>query len=360
MQKVLIGVLAVTTFVLGVLCAVQAKELRASREQTRAVEEARSAETEVRQSQESRVKELERANTRLEKQVQKFANVTSALRSNEVRQTSNVTAWAQQMRASSLNGGTNAESGEGGEGLFGKDMGDMLGKMMKDPAMREMMREQQKVAINMMYAGLFKEMKLSPEEKEKFKAILTDAQLKNIENAGGLFGDKKDGAPDDMQKLAVDSKKQTEAELKTLLGDERFAHYEDYQKNIGERMQLDQFKTRLEGENMALQEQQTAQLLQIMKEEKAAVSPPIPQDNTEFPKKELLTSENLDKQMQWMEDYNRRVLDRVGQVLTPEQMKQYREFQEQQTAMQKLGLNMARQMFGSGKSGSPAVPASLK
>jgi hypothetical protein len=358
MQKVLIGVLAATTLVLGILCAVQAKQVRASKEQARAAEEARAAETEIYQTQGARVKELERANTRFEKQVQKFATVTSALRSNEVRQTSNVTAWAQQMRASSASGGTNAESGEGG--IFGKDMGDMLGKMMKDPAMREMMREQQKVAINMMYAGLFKEMKLSAEEKDKFKAILTDAQLKNIENAGGLFGDKKDGVLDDTQKIAAESKKQTEAELKTLLGNERFAQYEDYQKNIGERMQLDQFKTRLEGENLALQDQQTAQLLQIMKEEKAAVPPVIPQDNTEFPKKELLTNENLDKQMQWMEDYNRRVLERVGQVLTPEQLKQYRDFQEQQTAMQKLGLNMARQMFGSGKGGGPAVPAGVK
>jgi len=357
MQKVLIGVLAVATLVLGILCVVQAKQLRASREQIRAAEQARAAEVEAHEAQESRVKELERANTRLEKQVQKFATVTTALRSNEVRQTSNLTAWAQQMRTSSQ-GGTNGES-EGG-GLFGKDMGDMLGKMMKDPAMREMMREQQKVAINMMYSGLFKEMKLSPEEKDKFKAILTDAQLKNIENAGELFGDKKDGAVEDVQKLSADSKKQTEAELKTLLGDERFAQYEDYQKNIGERMQLDQFKTRLQGENMALEEQQTAQLLQIMKEEKAVVPPVIPQDNTEFPRKELLTNENLDKQAQWMEDYNRRVLERVGQVLTPEQFKQYRDFQEQQTAMQKLGLNMARQMFGGGKGGGPAVPAGVK
>jgi hypothetical protein len=358
MQKVLIGVLAIATVVLGILCAVQAKQLRASKEQIRAVEMARAAEADAQQAQESRVKELERANTRLEKQVEKFVTVTSTLRSNEVRQTSNVTAWAQQMRAASAGGGTNGEAG--GEGLFGKDMGEMLGKMMKDPAMREMMREQQKVAINMMYGGLFKEMNLSPEEKDKFKAILTDAQLKNIENAGEIFGDKKDGALDDMQKLSADSKKQTEADLKTLLGNERFAQYEDYQKNIGERMQLDQFKTKLQGENLALQDQQSAQLLQIMKEEKAAVPPVIPQDNTEFPRKELLTAENLDKQVQWMEDYNRRVLDRAGQVLTPEQFKQYRDFQEQQTAMQKLGLNMARQMFGSGKGGGPAASQGLK
>lgn len=358
MQKMLIGALAIATAVLGVLCAVQAKQLRASREKFRAIEEARAVQVEAQQAQESRVKELERANMRLEKQVEKFATVTSALRSNEVRQASNLTAWAQQMGASRRNG-TNLDAGEGG-GLFGKEMGDMLGKMMKDPAMREMMREQQKAAINMMYGALFKEMNLSPEEKEKLKAILTDSQMKNIENAGGLFGGQQEGASEDIQKLAAESKKQTEAEIRALLGDARFAQYEDYQKNMNERMQLDQFKTRLASENLVLQEQQTAQLLHIMKEEKTAVPPIIPQDGGDMPRKELLTAENIDRQAQWMEDYNRRVLARVEQVLTPEQFKQYRDFQEQQAAMQKLGLNMARQMFGGAKGGGPALAVPAK
>ena len=357
MQKVLIGFLAVTTLALGVLCVVQAKQLRAGRQQVQVVEEARAAESEAHEAQQARVKELERANQRLEQQVQKFAMVTTELRSNETRQASNLNTLAERLR-SNQSGDTNAAD-EGSEGIFGKGMGEMLGKMMKDPAMREMVREQQKATINMMYSGLFKELKLSPEEKEKFKTLLSDAQMKNIENAQGIFGDKKEGAMEDTQKLVNETKKQTDAEIKALLGDERFAQYDDYQKNIGERMQLDQLKSKLEAENLPLQEPQMAQLLQIMKEEKSAVPPVIPTDNTQFPKKELFTVENLDKQMQWMEDYNRRVLQRAGQVLTPEQMKQYRDFQEQQASMQKLSLNMARSMFG-GKSGGAPAPTPNK
>ena len=359
MQKILIGILALGTIALGIVCVIQTKQLRAMQEQVRATEVPRGAEADAQQAQATRLKDLERANQQLERQVQQFASVTTTLRSNETRQSSNVTAWAEQMRAAKQGAGAGG-GGEGGEGLFGKDVGDMLGKMMKDPAMREMMREQQKVAINMMYSGLFKDLKLSPDEKDKLKTLLTDSQMRNIENAQGIFGEKKEGADEDVQKLTADSKKQTDADIKALLGGERFAQYEDYQKNIGERMQLDQFKTRLETENLALQDQQSAQLLQIMKEEKAAVPPVIPTDNTEMPRKELMTAENLDKQMAWMEDYNRRVSDRVGQVLTPEQMKQYKDFQDQQLSMQKLGLNMARQMFGSGKTTAPAPPPPAK
>ena len=54
-------------------------------------------------------------------------------------QSSNVTALAQR-----LQNAAGARTNEGKGGLFGKDMGKMLGQMMKDPAMREMRRGQQK------------------------------------------------------------------------------------------------------------------------------------------------------------------------------------------------------------------------
>jgi hypothetical protein len=357
-MKILACVLALCTLVLGILCAVQWKQLGAAHARARAVEAALRAEAESRETQAAQVKNLEQVNQRLEQQVQQFTSLTASLRSNEVRQSSNISLWNEQMRSARQTAGTNA--GAGSEGLFGKDMGQMLGKMMKDPAMREMMREQQKAAINMMYGALFKELNLSPEEKDKLKGLLTDAQLRNLETAQSFLGDKKDDASEDAQKAIAAAKNQTDAEIKALLGEERFALYEDYKKNMGERMQLDQLKTRLASEKLPLQDEQAAQLLQILKEEKAAVPPVIPTDNTQFPKKELMTAENLDKQLAWMEDYNRRVLERAGQVLTPEQLKQYREFQEQQASMQKLGLNMTRQMFGAGKSANPAPPVPVK
>jgi hypothetical protein len=353
MQKILIGILAVATAALGILCAAQSKQLRAAREQVRAAEEARGSVSEAHEAQTARLAELERTNKRLDEQVQKFAAVTTALRTNEAQKASDLAALAQRMQSLQKGGG----EGEGKDGLLSKGMGEMLGKMMKDPAMREMMREQQKAMINMMYSGLFKDLKLSPEEKDKLKELLTDAQMKNVEAAQGLFGGK-EGATEDTTKQVADSKKQTDAEIKALLGDERFAQYEDYQKNVGERMQLDQFKNQLAAENLPLRDDQTAQLMQIMKEEKAAFPPAIPTDQTQMPKKDTFTAENLEKQLTWMDEYNRRVLDRAGQVLTPEQLKQYQSFQEQQTSLQKMGLQMAKQMFGGEKSGT--APATLR
>lgn len=353
MQKILIGILAAGTVALGVLCVVQSNQLRALREQTRVAEEARGAEADAREAQSARVKELERSNKQLEKQVQKFAVVTTQLRTNEAAQADTLKAFAEQMRAGQKDGAPGDEK----EGLFGKGMGDMLGKMMKDPAMREMMREQQKAVINMMYSGLFKDLKLSPDEKEKFKTLLTDAQMRNVEAAQGLFGGtQKEGGAEDAGKQIADAKKQTDEEIKALLGDERFAQYQDYSKNIGERMQLDQLKNQLAAENLPLRDEQMTQLLQAMKEEKTLLPPAISDDQTQVPKKDTFTAENLDKQLKWMDEYNRRVLDRAGQILSPDQLKQYQTFQEQQASMQKLGLNMAKQMFGGEKAGAGPAP----
>src|SRR5829696_3006878 len=168
MQKVIIGVLAVVTAALSVVCGVLLGELRTAKGQTQAVQQARVAEADAREAQAERVKELERSEARLERQLQDFSKVTTKLRASESTQSSNLTKMAERIRASSSKNGGGA--GEG-EGAFGKGMGDMIGKMMKDPAMREMMREQQKAMINMMYSGLFKELNLSPEDKDQFKAL---------------------------------------------------------------------------------------------------------------------------------------------------------------------------------------------
>ncbi|HTD65347.1 MAG TPA: hypothetical protein VK846_02305 [Candidatus Limnocylindria bacterium] len=342
MQKAFIGILAAAAFALGVLCLVQSKQLRGLREQSRTLEEARGAEAESLQAQNARVKELERSNRQLEKQVQKFAAVTTQLRTNEAAQASSLTAFAERMRAQKTGG-----DGEEKDGILGKGMGEMLGKMMKDPAMREIMREQQKAMVNMMYAGLFKDLNLSPDEKEKLKTLLTDAQMKNVEAAQGLFGgDDKSATGLDVAKQALEAKKQRDGEIKALLGDERFAQYQDYQKNVGERMQIDQFKNQMAAENIPMRDDQTAQLLQAMKEEKTALPPVISDDQSQIPKKEMFTADKVEQQLKWMDDYNRRVRDRAAQILSPEQLKQFEASQNQQKSMQQLGLNMARQMFG--------------
>jgi hypothetical protein len=350
MQKAIIALLSIATVVLAVLAVAQRQQLIIANAELKAVQTAHHTGTEALLARATEIAELESANQRLDRQVREFTSVTTTLRTKEATQSSNLTALATRLR-------TDASPGsEDNKADFGKEMGNMVQTMMKDPAMREMMRSQQQSAIKMMYNGLFKELKVTPEEKEKLMGILTDMQMKTIENAQGIFGNTTENVDSAAQNQTIaDLKKQADADIKELLGDERNAQFKEYQANMGERMQIDQLQTRLQSENSPLQDQQAAQLLEAMKLEKAAVPSPIPTDANENPAslKDVMTSENIDKQIQWMKDYNKRVAARASQFLTPEQLKSYIAMQEQQAAMQQMGLKMAKEMFG-GKSSAPA------
>ncbi len=63
----------------------------------------------------------------------------------------------------------------------------------------------------------------------------------------------------------------------------------------------------------------------------------------------LLTDETMDRHFEWQADLNRRVLERAGPILAPEQLKELADLQAQQLKMQKVGFKMAREMFGNGQ-----------
>lgn len=358
MKNIWITTLAVTTAVLGAVCAMQWRRLQAVQLRSHAIEEMWKADTQAREEQSAKLREAEAARTRAEREVQEFNEVTARLRSSEARQSSNVTALARRLQQD----GPGADGKGSGDG-FGKGMGEMMEKMMKNPEMREMIRTQQKSALNLMYGGLFKELNLSPEQKDKFNELLLDQQMKAIEMSQGMFGQESAKAGDagaaERGQALVDAKKASEAEIKALLGDAKFAQYEEYQKNVAEHMQLDQLRTQLAQQNLPLEDTQSAQLLAMMKEEKTRVPPVISDDvrETGGNLKDVFAGDKVDRQLQWMEDYNARVAERAAQVLSPEQFKQFKEKQDEQLAMQKLGMKMAREMFGKDGTAPVGSPA---
>jgi replicative superfamily II helicase len=245
--------------------------------------------------------------------------------------------------------GTNATAGpsamkqpqEGGQG--GAAMGKMLANMLKDPEMRKAMEQQQRMAMDMIYGSLVKQLQLSPEQEKKFKDMLLAQQMENVSQAGAMF----DGDPEQRAKLAKElAEKRTanEEKMKELLGEEKFAQYQDYNQTIGERMMLDQF-----ARNAEISPEQNEQLLAIMREEKKNVQINLGNpaaDPTQDWQAVLGSDEATAKLFAQQEEVNNRVMERAAQVLTPEQMQKFGPVLKSQLEMQKAGLKMARQMFG--------------
>jgi len=354
MKHKILGLSLFATLALGLVCAFQWRQLAATRQRLAKSEQNLQADLQSREEQDNKLKELQRQRDQLGRDVADLNRLATSLRSRESQSGSNFAQLAKQIQGKA-GAGTKDADGEKG-GLFGgKDLANALSKMMKDPAMKEMMRSQQKGVTSMMFGPLLKELNLAPEQKEKFMALLLDQQMKEIDHFGGFFPD---GAADktDAVKQVQDNQKEFDENLKTLLGDEKFAQYQDYRQTMTERRQLDQFKQQLEGGKTPLQDEQVKSLLQVMREEKEKVPPILPGNGTQMSPDfgKLLTDETMDRQFEWQTDLNRRVLERAGPILAPEQLKELTDFQAQQLKMQKVGFKMAREMFGNGQAPADA------
>jgi hypothetical protein len=351
MNRKFVVLSVIVALALGGACVLLVKQLGVVRQRERTATAAAQAEAASRAAQEERLQDVERERARVEKQNQELASLAANLRQSEAKQASNIAALVERARAAS-GSETNREAGAE---PFGKSMGEMFKKMMEDPAMREMMRNQQKGMLKSMYGALFKELNLPPDQEKQLIALLLDQQMSGVERASGMFGG--DAAARTNAIAAItQAHKENSDKIKGLLGEEKFAQYEEYQKSMGDRMVLQQFQQQAAAGDAPLRDEQMQQLVQLMKEERARTPPVISQDPAvaaaNFEK--MMNDELLNRQLEWQEAFNRRVSERAAGLLTPEQLKEFSDFQAQQVNMQKVGMKMAREMFGT-KEGAPSI-----
>lgn len=347
MQSKLSGILLVVVVALIAVCGWQFQQLTDVKHKLVEAQKAQENAAAARESREKKIQTLERQRANLENQVADLASETAMLRAVQAKSLSK-----PQKTGTDDNGvASNSDEGTNANPFGGKGMGKMLQNMMKDPAMKEMIKAQQKVTLNMMWGGFLKESDLTQEQKDKFSELMAENQMKAVESAGDIFED--GAARTNAIASAKEREKQLDADLKELLGD-KYPEYQDYKKTLADRMQLNQFRTALEGTDHPLQDGQMKQLLTIMKEQRAAVPPVFAGDNSSEDWKRFSSDDALAKHFKWQEDYNQRVLAAAAGILSPEQIKELEASQKQHLEMQKLGMKMARQMLGG--TNSTSVP----
>ena len=250
-----------------------------------------------------------------------------------------------------------AESADSQGGMSG-----MLSKMLEDPNMRKVIAEQQRMGFKMIYSDLFKEMQLSPEEQTKLSDLMVGFQMKNMENARGLLEEGPDHA------AALETQRQQtaeyEASIKAFLGDERYAQFEDYSKNIGNRMLVNQLKSELAGGKTPLQEEQAKQLVQTMREETENLSRDGGLDatnpvNAGQKLDQVLSEEATEKFFERQNQLNQKVLERAQNFLTPEQLNSLASHQTNLINMQRMGMKMTQSMMGKNGPAGPGAPPAV-
>ena len=90
--------------------------------------------------------------------------------------------------------------------------------------------------------------------------------------------------------------------------------------------------------------------MQVIADERAK-QPPSPLTQPGNMKSLNMSDEQMQQFFQSQEDVNSRVRTRAMGILTPTQLQALEAFQKQQIEMQKMGLKMAKQMFGTKQDG---------
>jgi hypothetical protein len=345
-MKALIVLFAATTLALGAVCVVQWQQLQKQHH------EITSLRSESEQTT-AQVQELKDREVKAEQQKLEIAHHSDEVATQLI---------AQSIAESNKLAKAMAESGSGTtDGKDDKDnpmggFGKMLGKMMDDPEMRKLIQHQQKQMMDQLYSPLLKQLKMTPEESDKFKTLLSENTMKMTEHAGSMFGG--DGSTNRAAATAAiaEQQKSFDEQMKQLLGDSRYAQYKDYQETVGERTQLNTYRQLNGSGDSALSDEQTEKLLALMRDEKknlAAAGQPFMNNNNQDPTaiKQMLEGDGVDKLMAAQEELNQRVLDRAKEILSPSQMNSFGEFQTNQLQTMKMGMKMAGKFFSPGKGG---------
>ncbi|KAB2648469.1 MAG: hypothetical protein DVB27_00725 [Verrucomicrobia bacterium] len=237
-------------------------------------------------------------------------------------------------------GTAGAKPAEKGSALAG------LAKFFTDPEMKKLMRTQQSAGTRMMYGDLAKELGLSDEQADKVMNLLAARQAAAGELAlNGVSGAKAD--PAKAAELA-----DYDAKIKVLLGPEKSAKLNEYERTSGDRMAVRQYERSFTKAGLPLDETQSAGLFQIMKEErlKAPASPLEPGGKNPLAAMAALQDgAALEQALQTQRDLQQRVLARAHTVLSPDQMTAFESAQKQQLQMQEMGVKMGKAIFGGGK-----------
>ena len=224
-----------------------------------------------------------------------------------------------------------------------------LSKVTADPAARKMMRDQQKMGMSLLYGKFIKDAKLAPDVTEKFKNMLADSVMDNVDQITTALRDKP--AQDQLDQTFAAQNAALRQKIGDLLGQDAVAQFDDYSKNMVSALTTEQFKDELSGTKDE-QEAKSQQLLQLMKTETASAlaAANLPADYQVVP---ILNFANIaseqegDQSIKLLQNIYQQVDAQAASFLSPEEQKKFQEFTTTAINNNKMGLTTQSHNDGS-------------
>jgi hypothetical protein len=221
--------------------------------------------------------------------------------------------------------------------------------MFSDPKMRDVMKSQARMGIDMMYRDLYDLLDLPEPQRSQFEKLINEKATAGMEAAFAMMGG--DKSPEERKAAAEEVKKlvdETDTKIKDLLGQEDYDKVKRYEDSQMERMQLKTFTGMLTSKDLSLDEATESKLMDAMFQERTKfpfASDYIDQQNPDISR---FTPENTERFNEEYTQLNDRIAKRAESILSPQQFEVFRESQTQQVNMIKMQMEMGARMFGGG------------
>ena len=120
-----------------------------------------------------------------------------------------------------------------------------ISKLTATPEVRQLMHDQQKLGMAMIYKQFATQMKLDKDQSDKFNNLLADHVLQDVDYITTALRDKT--SVDDMTKAFAGYDASLEQSIQDMLGPDGVAQYRDYSKNLLGNLSSQQFADELTG-----------------------------------------------------------------------------------------------------------------
>ena len=225
-----------------------------------------------------------------------------------------------------------------------------LSGITANPETFKAIRDQQKMAMTVVYKDFAKQAKLPDEQAEKLSDVHADYIMENVEQITTLLREGK--TREEMNTVFGERERALLEKVEALLGPEARAQYQEYTRNLASYLTAQQFKEMLTGDKEA-KDQQAKQLFQVMQEEqqRALENAGLDPDFQTVPNmnfRNIASEEEAERNLKLLDGIYENVTARASSFLTAEEIQKFAQFRTNAINLNRMAVILNRKMMAPG------------
>ena len=222
-----------------------------------------------------------------------------------------------------------------------------LSKVTADPAVKKMMRDQQKLGMGIIYKDFAKQLGLTSNMTGKLNDLLADNVMDNVDLITQALHDGKSEA--DINQIFAASDQDLQAKIQALLGDDALAKYKDYTQNLGSTLTASQFGDMLTGDKQEKQDKLN-QFKQVLQQQITAAvqNAGLPSDYQVVPMlnfANIASEDEANQSLSLLDNIYANVAANSSSFLTPGEIASFQNFRTNAINNSRAALSMNRTLM---------------